>query len=342
MAEYLPVGKVPLELLAELLGELPTDESVVLAPGIGRDAAAVRLGEQLLVLKTDPITFATDEIGWYAVNVNANDVSCLGATPRWFLATVLLPENGTTPDLVRHVGESLRAACASLGVNLIGGHTEITTGLDRPIVAGTMVGVVEPGRLVRPDRAKPGDSILLARGIAIEGTAILARECQARLAAHFDEQFLERCREFLHRPGISVVQAARLLHDRLGERLHALHDPTEGGLATGLRELALACGCGLSVEARSIPIYPETRALCDVLELDPLGLIASGALLAVVEPDATGEALALLKQAGIPAAHIGRIEADPARLELVTEAGVVPLPEFPVDELARLFAEGRC
>lgn len=342
MAEHLPVGKVPLELLAELLGELPADESVVLGPGIGRDAAAVRLGERIIVLKTDPITFATDEIGWYAVNVNANDVACLGATPRWFLATILLPENGTTPDLVRRVGESLRTACASLGVSLIGGHTEITTGLDRPIVAGTMVGVVEAGRLVRPDRAEPGDSILLARGIAIEGTAILARECQARLAGHFNERFLERCREFLHRPGISVVQAARLLHDRLGERLHALHDPTEGGLATGLRELALACGLGLSVEARSIPIYEETRALCDALGLDPLGLIASGALLAVVEPDATGEALALLSQAGIPAARIGRIEADPARLDLVTDAGVVPLPEFPVDELARLFAEARC
>ena len=178
-------------------------------------------------------------------------------------------------------------------------------------------------------------TISLARGIAIEGTAILARECQDRLAAYFDEGFLNRCRAFLHQPGISVVQAARLLHDHLGERLHALHDPTEGGLATGLRELALASGYGVTVDARAIPIYPETRALCDALGLDPLGLIASGALLAAVEPGTSGEALALLQQAGIPAAAIGRVEADPARLDLVTDAGVVPLPEFPVDELAR-------
>lgn len=342
MGKHLPVGKLPMELLSELLGELPADESVVLGPGIGRDAAAVRLGEQLVVLKSDPITFATDEIGWYAVNVNANDVACLGATPRWFLSTLLLPESGTTPELVRRIGASLRAACAHLGISLIGGHTEITTGLDRPIIAGTMVGTVEPERLIRPDRVEPGDEILLARGIAIEGTAILARECQDRLADCFDERFLNRCRAFLHQPGISVVQAARLLHHHLGERLHALHDPTEGGLATGLRELALASGYGVTVDERAIPIYPETRALCDALGLDPLGLIASGALLAAVEPGASGEALALLQQAGIPAASIGRVEADPARLELVTNAGVAPLPAFPVDELARLFAEGRC
>ncbi len=342
MTQFLPVGKVPLELLAQFLSDLPLDESVVLGPGIGRDAAAVRLGDHLLVLKTDPITFVTEEIGWYAVNVNANDVACLGATPRWFLASVLLPEGGATPELVRQIGEGLRSACAGLGVALVGGHTEITPGLDHPIVVGMMVGTVEPDRLIRPDRARPGDALLLARGIAIEGTAILARECASRLAEHFDASFLARCRAFLYDPGISVVRAARLLQERLGDRLHALHDPTEGGLATGLRELALAGGLGVTIDALRIPIYPETRALCDVLAIDPLGLIASGALVAVIAPEATDAALSLLRDADTPAAIIGQLEADPTRMEMRTASGIMPLPEFRVDELARLFAEGRC
>jgi hydrogenase maturation factor len=342
MARYLPIGKVPIDLLSELLAHLPRDDSVVFGPGIGHDAAVVRLDKHLLVLKTDPITFVSEELGWYAVNVNANDVACLGGIPRWFLACVLLPEARTTPELVRQIVHGLRSACASLGISLVGGHTEIATGLDHPIVAGMMVGTVEPGLVIQPDRAQPGDALLLARGIAIEGTAILARECAGQLANRFDAPFLDRCREFLYDPGISVVQAARILHQHLGNHLRALHDPTEGGLATGLHELAVATGLGVSVDLQAIPIYEETQALCHALALDPLGLIASGALLAVVAPDAAVEAVHLLHDEGIPAAVIGRLEADRARRELRTPSGPVPLPDFEVDELARLFAEGRC
>lgn len=342
MDRPLPVGKLPLGLLSEILGQLPVDGSVVLGPGIGRDAAAVQIGDLLVVLKSDPITFATDEIGWYAVNVNANDIACLGATPRWFLATLLLPEGRTTPDLVHAIVRGLRDACAAIGVSLVGGHTEITTGLDRPIVSGTMVGVVEPDRLVRPERVRPGDAVVLARGIAIEGTAILARECAAALAERFDPAFIDRCQRFLYSPGISVVAAARALHTHLGAGLHALHDPTEGGLATGLQELALACGVGLRVTASAIPVYPETDALCEALGIDPLGLIASGALLAVVDPGCAGEAVELLQREGIPGRVIGEVLPDPERLELETATGIQPLPRFDVDELARLFAEGRC
>lgn len=343
MTRCLPVGKVPLDLLSELLETLPADDpSVVIGPAIGHDAAVVRLGDHLLVLKTDPITFVTEELGWYAVNVNANDIACLGGTPRWFLASVLLPEGRTTPELVRQIVNGLHSACAALGISLVGGHTEITTGLDHPIVAGTMVGTVEPDRLIQPAQARPGDALLLARGIAIEGTSILARQCAEQLSQRFDAFFLERCRAFLYQPGISVVQAAQLLRQRLGDRLRALHDPTEGGLATGLHELAVATNLGINVDLQSIPVYEETRALCDALAIDPLGLIASGALLAVIAPDAADEGVDVLHSAGIGAAIIGRLEADPSLMELRTPAGTVPLPHFQVDELARLFAEGRC
>ncbi len=337
----LPVGKLPAELLAAFLGQLPHDPSVILGPGIGRDAAVVRAGNALLVLKSDPITFATDAIGWYALNVNANDVACLGATPRWFLASVLLPE-GATPSLAQLILDDLAHAAQQLGVILVGGHTEITAGLDRPIIAGAMVGVVSDNQLLSPERARPGDAVLLVRGIAIEGTALLARECAETLRQTLDPELLTRCQRFLFEPGISIVTAAQVLQRALGPALRYLHDPTEGGLATGLHEVAIACNTGLVVDEDAIFIYPETRILCTVLDLDPLGLIASGALVAVVAPDSSTLALETLHQAGIPATLLGWLTPDPSRRVLVSAKGERPLPTFAVDEVARLFSRGGC
>jgi len=237
----LRVGKLPAELLARMLGMCRDDPRVVVRPGIGLDAAALAFGDKLVVVKSDPITFATDQIGWYAVNINANDVACLGARPRFFLATVLLPEGRTDEALVETIFADLAASCEELDVTLCGGHTEITYGLDRPIVVGHMVGEAEPERLVRNERARPGDEVLLTKGIAIEGTALLAREKADELAGRLPHEALERARGFLREPGLSVVPDAMAV---CGAVLpHALHDPTEGGLATGLHELADAAGC---------------------------------------------------------------------------------------------------
>ncbi|HVX30469.1 MAG TPA: AIR synthase-related protein, partial [Nitrolancea sp.] len=300
---------------------------------------AVRCGDRVLVLKSDPITFATDEIGWYAPNVNANDIACMGAIPRWMLATALLADGSTTPEMVERIFCSLRDACAALGVLLVGGHTEITTGLERTIIAGTMIGEASEADLVDPRRAQPGDAVILARGIAIEGTSLISREMADELMPELGEDFLKRSQRFLHEPGISVVPAARLLHRALGHDLHGMHDPTEGGLATGLREVAAAAGAGIRVERDQIPVYPETTAICTTLGLDPLGLIASGALLATVSPAAAERAVTLLNEAGIPAANIGTLLPDPREILMQTDGRETDLPEFAVDEIARLFAE---
>jgi hydrogenase maturation factor len=334
----LPVGKLPADLLAQLLKTIPPDPSVLIGAGIGRDAAAVRAGSSVLVLKTDPITFATDEIGWYVPNVNANDVACMGARPRWMLVTALLPEAGTTAALVSRIFDDLRSACSDIGVSLIGGHTEITSGLTRPILIGLMAGEAEEADLVDPSRAGAGDVIILARGIAIEGTALIARERGEDLSRRFGAPFVDRCRGFLHDPGISVVRAATALHRALGPALHGLHDPTEGGLATGLREIAAANGCGLRVRRDEILIYPETATICAELALDPLGLIASGALVAVVDPAAVSPALDAFQEAGIPAAAIGTLVADPDELVIVESGRERDFPAFAVDEIARLFS----
>ena len=337
MSRILPAGKLPPDLLQTLLSAIPDDPSIVIGAGIGRDAAAVRHGDRILVLKTDPITFATDEIGWYAPNVNANDIACMGAVPRWMLVTALLPEGSTTPDLISAIFSSLQEACNALDILLVGGHTEITTGLDRTILVGMMVGEAGKEDLVDPRRATPGDVVLLARGIAIEGTSLIAREMPERIGKTLGHDLVDRARNFLHEPGISVVRAATLLRQSLGNDLHALHDPTEGGLATGLREIATAAGAGIIVNRESITIYPETQAICDLLDLDPLGLIASGALLASIEPASVELALSVLENEGISAVPIGTLLDDPAQARMIVDGNEVDLPSFEVDEIARLF-----
>ncbi len=335
--KYYPVGKLPTDDLLALLNATPVrDSRVILGPGIGHDAAVIEFGERLLVTKSDPITFATDEIGWYAVHVNANDIACLGATPRWFVATLLLPEGKTTPALVTEIFQQTQAACAELGVTLVGGHTEITHALNRPLMVGNMFGEVSPQRLVRSDGARPGDKLLLTKGIAVEGCALLARERGEQLRNDYGlpAELLTRAAQFLHEPGISVVRDAAIA--TASGDVHAMHDPTEGGVATGIHELSTAAGAGAVIDEQSLPFFPETLALCPPLGIDPLGLIASGALLLAVAPQDAAQIVAALRADGIAAQIIGAIRAEPG-VYLRGPAGERPLPQFPRDEISRLF-----
>jgi len=335
MAKPLPVGKLPAELLQELLRKYTRPNSrVIVGPGVGEDAAVIDFGERYLVAKTDPITFATDEIGWYAVNVNANDIACSGGVPKWFLVTALLPAGTADAEMAESIFAQLAEACQALDITLCGGHTEITYDLERPILVGLMLGEVEPARLVHSGGARPGDALILTKGIAIEGTALIAREKGEMLAGEFPADFLQRCRQMLHEPGISVVREACLLRQQVD--VHAMHDPTEGGLATALWELAAAAGVGLRVYRDAIPILPETQALCQRFGLDPLGLIASGALLATVPAVQAEEAVRLLAEAGIAARCIGEVLPAGEGVWLRDAGGDQPLPRFARDEFARL------
>lgn len=331
-----PIGKLPNQKLAELLRRYPTTDPRLIAGGaVGQDVAVINMGDRYLVAKTDPITFATDNIGWYAVNINANDVACSGATPRWFLATLLLPENKTSPVLVDGIFAQIHHACAALNITVAGGHTEITYGLERPIVIGQMLGEVTPARLVTTAGAQPGDDLILTKGIGIEATAIIAVEKRVELLSEFSELELTRYANFLTDPGISVVRDAALAMDASG--VHAMHDPTEGGIATGLHELAEAANVGLEIQAAALPLLPETERLCRHFGLEPLGVIASGALLIAADPQRSATIVTRLEQAGIRATVIGRA-APPAwgRL-LIGPSGPQPLPIFSRDEITRLF-----
>ena len=326
-AMKLPAGKLPARLLGELLATLPACPSVVVGPAVGEDAAVVDAGgPDLLVAKTDPITFATEDAGRYLLAVNGNDLAVMGAEPRWLLVTALLPE-GIAPARAAAIFTSVREACAESGVALVGGHTEITVGLPRPILVGCLMGTVPRGELVRTSGARPGDAVLLAGGIAIEGAAILATEHAPALRERgVNDGVIARAAAWLRHPGISVLPAARSLRGLV----HAMHDPTEGGIATALHEVAQAAGVGLRIRRAAIPVLPECAEICAALGLDPLGLLASGALLATLDPARVPDALAQLETAGIPAAVIGDVTAE----------GGADVPVFARDELAR-FLESR-
>jgi hydrogenase maturation factor len=333
----LPPGKLPADLLGRLIGNyVIPDPDVLIGPGVGRDAAAIRVGHRALVVKTDPITFATPDAARYLVNVNANDIVCMGATPRWLLVTALFPEKTTTGAFAEEVFASLAHAAGDLGIALVGGHTEVTIGLDRLILVGQMLGEADPDHLLDIRSAKPDDAVVLCAGIAIEGTSILASEAADHLEG-LSPDLIASAQRFLESPGLSVVPAARAMMAS-GVTIRGLHDPTEGGLASALAELTVATGLGIEVDAGSIPIYPETRAICDALGLDPLGLIASGALLAVISPDDADAAVAAVHSAGINAARIGSMTEPGTGCWLLNDGGRTPLPTFAVDELARFFA----
>lgn len=331
----LSVGKLPPILLDSFLQGLDHGPEVLQGGAIGLDAAVIDFAPEsgkYLLAKTDPITFATDRIGEYAVHVTANDIVCMGGIPKWFLATALLP-TGTDEEGVNNIFKQLKETCASLGVSLIGGHTEITLALDRPLVIGCMLGEVNDTGLLLPKNACSGDVLILTQGIAIEGTAVLARDAATDLLeAGLTNDQVKAARDLLNHPGISVFPAAKVLWGYEG--LRALHDPTEGGIMTGVQEIAGAAGLGFELETEKILVRQETTAVCRALNLDPLGLLASGALVAVMCPEEVEQALDSLADMGIPAAAIGRlVDSDSS---LVNNAG---LPTFERDELAR-YLEG--
>lgn len=326
-------GKLPPDLLARILARAPGgDPRVIVGPGVGLDCALLAFGDNLLACKTDPITFASDEIGWYAVQVNANDIATAGAVPRWFMASVLLPEGTATASLAEDIAEQIYEACRAIGVSVIGGHTEITTDLPRPIVAGTMLGEVARERLVTPRGAAPGDRLLLTKGVPIEATAILARERPDLLRPAFKDDDLAQARAYLRAPGISVVADAAIAQ-RAG-RVTAMHDPTEGGVLTALWELAEASGHTMRADPSAVPVPALAARACARAGIDPLASIASGALLLTASAGDAGAIRRALEAEGIACAEIG-VVAD-GRPEALDARTGLPLPRPARDEIARL------
>ena len=281
-AEILPAGKLRPETLAKLLGYTSRAPEVVVGPAVGEDAAVIDQGNRYLVVTTDPITFATEYCGWYSVCVNANDIAACGGTPRYYSAAIVLPEGKTRIEDVEALFAEIADACRQMDILWVGGHTEVSPTVNSVLVAGQMIGEVAPEHLCRSSDAKAGDALVLVKAAAIEATAIIATEKAKEVGAVHGSEMTERSQDFLFAPGISVVREARLARNF---PVHAMHDPTEGGVATGIRELCMASNCGAVVEPTAITVLPETEALCQQFGLNPLGAISSGALLLTLPPE---------------------------------------------------------
>ena len=337
MNDILPTGKLPAHLLAEILVNAPAkDPAIILGPGPGLDCAVIDIGEELLVLKSDPITFTSDQIGAYLVQVNANDIATTGAEPRWLLITLLLPENKTTPESVHNLTMEIYDACSKLNVSVIGGHTEVTKGIDRPIASGTMIGVTTRERLVMPTGAGAGDRILLTKGVPIEAAAILANEYSGSLEGELDEDELRIAQEYLTDPGISVVRDSKIAME--AGIVTAMHDPTEGGINNGLWELADACHHELVIDSSRIPVLPLAARICDHFKIDPLSAVSSGALLITSPPDESKRISKSLIEAGIDCSDIGVVRTGKPEVFDSAYGEFAELPRPDRDEIARLFS----
>ncbi|MGD8724479.1 MAG: AIR synthase-related protein [Desulfobacterales bacterium] len=335
MGISLPAGKLPNYFLHEFLNQfIFEDPSVLINPGVGEDIAAVDIeSEHVLVLKSDPITFATDSIGQYAVLINANDIATSGAIPRWFLTTLFFP-SGATPSQIKSVFEELKHYCRRWGITLCGGHTEITEAVVRPIVAGMMAGTVARNNLIDKRQMQKGDRVLLTKAVAIEGTAIIAREFGDRLEQMgISKRKIDHCRRYLDQ--ISIVAEAKIAAENPGTS--AMHDVTEGGLSAALAELSIAGGHQIKVNMNDIPVYPETQKICNLLGIDPLGLIGSGSLLICCRNADSQKLMQRIDAAGIEIACIGEVSDKGQEIQAYRNKKRVPWPSFEVDEITKLF-----
>ena len=327
----LETGKLPHELLADLLGEIPPPPPEVrLGAGIGEDASAIDVPNGTLVVAADPITLTAEDAARLAVLVNANDVAVCGGRPRWFLAVVLLPP-GTAEATVRALFRELQLAAQEIGVAVVGGHTEITPAVNRPVVVGQMLGLAERGEILTTKGFAPGDVVVQVRAAPIEGGAVLAREAGDRLGA-LDDDVVAEAREALEQPGIVLVDAA-LLAAELGAK--ALHDPTEGGLSGGLFEMAAAAGVRIRVADDSVLWFEPAVLVCRELGCDPWSTLASGTLLAAFPAEAAETAVSSLGERGHAAAIIGTVEGGAG----VCRSDGTPFAWPERDEVARLLAE---
>ena len=339
-SEVLATGKIAPGLLAQLLARLPTPAAgLIVGPGIGEDAAVLDLGrgpDQWIVVKSDPITFATDQIGHYVLHVCANDLAVTGATPRYFLPVVLLPAGKSTIDYANAVFAELAQACAAIQVTVAGGHTEVTDAVTRPVVVGSLLGTVPQDCMVTSSGAQRGDKLLLVGQWPVEAISLIAREKRKELLAlHWDASELDAAADYLFNPGISVLVPG--LAAAASGLVTAMHDPTEGGIVTAISELALASNVGVEVDLDALEIQPLASRLCQAFGLNPLGAIASGSLLCTVAPENGPQLKLILKDLGWPVLEIGEITD--SELEMVAkQAGVpVPWPHFDADEITKLF-----
>jgi hydrogenase expression/formation protein HypE len=328
----LSLGKLPPEVMKRYLFGMTgaRSEKVIVEPSLGLDFGVVRVGGvkakgRYLIVSSDPITGVSERAGWYAVNVSANDVATSGNRPQFMQSIILLPEDASEQD-VRVLSAEMHQTAKGLGIAIVGGHTELSPGLHRPIVVTTAFATADS--YVTAAGAKEGDTLMMTKTAGVEGTAIIGTD--PRFNKGLDRATVNAARGYFGR--FSVVEEAVGAY-RTGV-VHAMHDCTEGGVLGALYEMGTASGLGLKVAERDIPVSKETRAICSALGVDPLKLISSGTLLLAVEHGEEDRAMRAISSAGSTAAVIGRFTK--AKVTLRRGRSELLVTTAPRDEIWRL------
>jgi hydrogenase maturation factor len=327
-------GKLPNKILSTLLNSLSNDDKrVVVGPSVGEDAAAIDMGSKYLLVKTDPITFTSDNLGWYLVNINSNDIFTMGGQPKWLLTTLLFNPSITELE-IKEIFEDIKKSCKAMNISLVGGHTEITSQVNSPIAIGCLIGEVEKNKLITTSGAKVNDDILITKHIGLEGTSILANDIKSK-KTNINPTIINNAIKFIYNPGISIMKESQIAIK--SKNVSSMHDSTEGGLITGLEELAMASNNGLCINAEKIPIKNETQLICNELNLNPLGLISSGSLIITCDSQYSNTLIKKITSAGINVNKVGKITAKDKGLKLKIKDKVKNFPKFERDEIARYF-----
>lgn len=295
------IGKIPENVLKRsVLKQLHHRRGeVLLSAGVGEDCSAVKLSEgEVFILSVDPITAAKKGMGTLAVHVTANDLASSGAEPVGVLLSILLPQ-GKREKYLKELMEEIETVCASLNIEVLGGHTEVTDVVNQPVVTVTGVGKVNEGSIISTAGLKSGDELVMTKWAGMEGTAILAAEQREKLLETLPDELLNTAEGFFQ--NISVVPEAMVARD-LG--VHSMHDVTEGGIFGALWEVGAASGVGIEVDLKRIPIRQETIEICEVFGLNPYQMMSSGSMLIGCEHG--NRLVEALEQAGISAAVIGK------------------------------------
>jgi len=325
----LPPGKIPIDILKEIVFKnlgVKRDE-VIVGPSPGIDCAVIDVGSKSLIVSMDPITGALETIGYLAVNVNANDIATFGCKPSFLVSCILLPEKADKKT-AEIISSQMNEAAKDLGIAIVGGHCETTPGLAHPVVVGCMMGITEKGKYVTAGGAKAGDKLMLTKSAGIEGTAILASDREKQLRKSLSTQELTRAKSFY--TWISVVKEA-IIAFRTGA-VHAMHDPTEGGIAGAIHEMADASELGVMVLEEKIRVQPETMKICKFYQIDPFQLIASGSLLIAAEPESADKITRALAKEAIPTEIIGEFTPSPQDRRITRKNGKTESLERPTTD----------
>jgi len=336
------IGKLPPKLLEKYIFSRigVRDLDVLVGPSIGEDSAVIKFGDKYLVLHVDPITGAVELIGWLSVHISCNDISVSGARPRWLLPVLYMPED-SDENFIDILTKQIDKAAKEIDAMIIGGHTEFTPGLKRPMISMTAVGIVDREKLVRTGGANVGDKVLMTKYAGLEGTTILASDFYRELIkAGIDEDMIKSGKKLIK--NISVVEEALILAEN--KYASSMHDPTEGGLIGGLTEIAYASKKTIEIWEDKIPVLDITMEFSKALDIDYLKLISSGVLIATVPDEYLDDAVSILRNKNIKVSVIGVVKEYTGDLLILNRrdgSRESYRDVYVLDELMRLWSELR-